>query len=108
MKFETMISGIRVTGCKIELDPMFDLVGPIVSLTEINEKITREESVQFIFTTYRFIRCEVAEGVWQWCTIISRDDLYKIHILERRPEYEEELYKEIGDNWMHHYLRFDH
>lgn len=108
MKFEAMMSGVRVTEYDIRLDPMFDLTGPIVSLPEINEKITREESLRFIFATYHFTRCEVEEGVWQWCTILSRDDLYKIHILERRPKYEEELCEHVGKDWLYHYIRFNH
>lgn len=108
MKFETMLSGVRVTGCDIKLDPMFDLTDPLVSLSDINSKITKEDTIQFIFLTYRFTRCEIEEGVWQWCTLIAHDDLYKIHILERRSDYADELCRHVGKDWLYHYIRFNH
>ncbi len=100
MMFEPLISGVRVTGFKIECP----ISRRLVTLQECMEKFHRQETMDFVLDTYRFTLCEDGE----WCAILDYDDLYKIAILESYPWYEEELIEYFGKDWLKYYIRFEH
>jgi len=100
MKFEPKISGTRVTDFSIK--GIFN--SQIISLADCMEKIHRQESMDYLLDTFRFSLC--ADG--QWRAVIDFDSDYKIAILENYPEYEKEMIDYFGDNWVKHYIRFNH
>ena len=100
MKFEPLISGVRVTEFKIECP----INRRLVTLQECMEKFHRQETMDFVLDTYRFTLCEDGE----WRTTFRLDDLYKIAVLESYPQYEKELIKYFGDEWLKYYIRFEH
>lgn len=103
MKFETKMSGVRVTDYEIE--SIFN--SQFVWLSEIVEKIHRQETMNFILDTFRFYKGE-AEKANDWCAIFDWDTIEKISILENYPQYEKELVDYFGENWLKYYIRFNH
>ena len=101
MKFEPKISGTTVTEFKI--NPIFE--DQTVTLLDCLEKIRRQESMNFLLDTYRFVFCK-ANG--EWYTILDWDTIMKVTVLEQYPEYEEEFINYFGENWINHYIRFNH
>lgn len=107
MKFEPKISGTSVTDYgKIKVFP--HLLDNIVTLSDIN-KLTNKLAVQFILDTYNMLslNAELADGA-NWGAIMSNDDILKASILENHPDLEAELQDYFGDNWLQHYIRFNH
>jgi len=107
MKFEPKISGVRVTDYgKIKVFP--HLLDQIVTLHDINN-LTNKRAVQFILDTYNMVslNAEHANGA-SWGAIMSYDDILKVSILENHPDLEAELQDYFGDNWLQHYIRFNH
>lgn len=100
MKFEPKISGTKVTDFEIKNIPLCE----IFSLKDVYEKIHRQETMDFILDTLRFSKTESGE----WLAWIDFDFMYKIAILENYPEYEKELTDYFGENWLKHYIRFNH
>ncbi len=107
MKFESKISGTRVTNYgKIKVFP--HLLDQIVTLHDINN-LTDKRAVQFILNTYNMVslNADHANGA-NWGAIMSYDDILKVSILENHPDLEAELRDHFGDNWLQHYIRFNH
>ena len=100
MKFEPKISGTTVT--EFSITPLFH--DQIVSLTQCMEVIKQQETMDFILDTFRFSRC--VDGDWR--AILDWDSIYKITVLEKHPQYEQEFIDYFGENWLKHYIRFNH
>ena len=103
MKFEPKMSGVRVTD--YEIKSIFN--HNFVWLSEIMEKIHRQETMDFILDTFRFYKGE-EEKANDWVGIFDGDSLKKIAILENYPQYEKEMIDYFGENWLKHYIRFNH
>lgn len=101
MKFEPKISGTTVTEFKIK--PIFE--DQTITLLDCLEKIRRQESMNFLLDTYRFVFCK-ANG--EWYTILDWDSIMKVSVLENYPDYEAEFINYFGENWINHYIRFNH
>lgn len=101
MKFEPKMSGTRVTDYSIE--EIFD--SQYITLTECLEKIHRQETMNYLLDTFRFT---VSDDGKIWFAIIDMDTNYKVAILEKYPEYEKEMIDYFGENWLKHYIRFNH
>ena len=100
MKFEPKISGTKVEDfCII---PLFN--SQIISLNDCQEKIKKQETMDFILDTFRFSLCKDGE----WRAIIDWDTDFKLAVLENYPEYEKEFIDYFGDAWIKHYIRFNH
>lgn len=99
MTFEPKMSGIRVTDYDIK--PIF--TNGTISLADINEKITKQETMNWILDNMRFLKSDGG-----WCAFLDNDTILKITILEKYPDYEQEMINKIGDNWINHYIRFNH
>lgn len=103
MIFESKISGTKVTD--FDITPIFE--SQFVWLSEAMEKVQKQETMNFLLDTYRFSKgCEEKEH--DWCAIIDWDSIYKLSVLENYPEYEKEFIEYFGDNWLKHYIRFNH
>lgn len=103
MTFEPKISGTRVTNFNIT--PIFE--SQFVWLSEAMEKVQKQETMNFLLDTYRFSKgCEEKEH--DWCAVIDWDSIYKLSVLENYPEYEKEFIEYFGNNWLKHYIRFNH
>ena len=103
MNFEPKISGTKVTDFNIK--PVFNT--QFIMLSEVQKVIKRQETMNYILDTFRFIKCnENYPG--EWYAIIDFDTDYKIAILENYPEYEKEMIDYFGENWIKHYIRFNH
>ena len=103
MKFKSKISGTRVED--FEITPTFN--SQFVWLSEIMEKIQNQKAMDFILDTFRFTKgCE--EKSHDWCAIFDWDTIMKISVLENYPNYEEEFINYFGENWLKHYIRFNH
>lgn len=100
MKFEPKISGTAVTD--FDIHPIFHT--QIISLTDCQKLIHRQETMDFLLDHFRFSLCNDGE----WRAIIDFDTDYKIAILENYPQYEEEMINYFGEKWMNHYIRFNH
>lgn len=103
MKFEPKISGTRVTDFTI--NRIFD--SPFVWLSDAMKIIKRQETMDFLLDDFRFSKgYEEKEG--DWCAILDGDTICKLSILENYPEYEKEMINYFGENWLQHYIRFNH
>lgn len=100
MTFEQKISGTRVTDYEIELIH----ASQFVDLVEISQIIKRAEAMNYLLDTFRFYPTETGH----WVAILDYDSLYKLTILNSYPEYEQELREYFGENWLKHYIRFNH
>ena len=100
MTFEEKISGVKVTDFNIK--PLFNT--QIISLNDCQEKVKRQKTMNFLLDEFRFSVCE--DGNWR--AIIDFDTDYKLAILESYPEYEKEMINYFGENWLKHYIRFNH
>lgn len=103
MKFEPKISGTRVTDFNIK--PIFN--SQFIWLSEAMEKIQRQETMNFLLDDFRFTKGS-AEKSHDWVAIIDYDTIAKLSILENYPEYEKEMIEYFGENWLKHYIRFNH
>lgn len=100
MKFEPKISGTTVT--EFSIIPIFN--DQIVSLSQCMEVIKQQEAMDFILDTFRFSLC--ANGDWR--AILDWDSIMKVSVLENYPQYEQEFIDYFGENWLKHYIRFNH
>lgn len=105
MKFEPKISGTRVTEFKIT--PIFK--EQIIFLSEAQKVIKRQETMDFLLDEFRFNKCHNQEKYPnEWAAVLDYDTIYKLSILENHPDYEEEMKEYFGENWLQHYIRFNH
>lgn len=103
MQFEPKMSGTRVTDFNIT--PIFD--SQYIWLSEVMAKIQNQNAMNFILDTFRFTKgCE--EKSHDWCAILDWDSIMKVSVLENYPEYEAEFVEYFGENWLKHYIRFNH
>lgn len=100
MKFEPKISGTSVT--EFDITPIFHQ--QIVSLAECLKVIQRQESMDFLLDTFRFSLC--ADGEWR--AVLDWDSIMKVSVLENYPDYETKFIVYFGENWLKHYIRFNH
>lgn len=100
MKFEPKISGTTVT--EFSIIPIFK--DQIVSLSQCMEVIKRQETMNFILDTFRFSLCEDGE----WRAVLDWDTIMKVSVLENYPDYETKFIVYFGENWLKHYIRFNH
>ena len=100
MKFEGKMSGISVTD--FHIDKML-FSKQLITLSECLEKVKRQETMNWILDTLRFYKCE--DG---WYTTIDWDSIIKLSILEYYPKYENEFIDHLGEDWIKHYIRFNH
>ena len=101
MNFEPKISGTKVTGFTME--PLF--CSQVVTLKKCIEKVHRQETMNYILDTFRFIK---SGNCGEWYMIIDHDTDYKLAVMENYPEYEDEFKKHFGEDWIKHYIRFNH
>lgn len=101
MKIESKISGWRITDYSIDTKNLPFETFPFISLNEC-QKLS-QSSMDYLLDNFRFTKSET-----EWWAIVSHDDLYKIAILENYPQYAEELKTYFGENWLNHYLKFNH
>ncbi len=103
MKFEGKISGTMVTD--FEITPIFKK--QIILLSEVMANVHKQETMNWILDTLRFTKCnENYPNEW-FCTM-DWDTILKLSVLENYPDYEEEFINKFGENWMSHYIRFNH
>lgn len=102
MKFEPKISGTQVTDFNIV--PLFDT--QFISLDDCQDKIVRQETMNYILDNFRFNRGDA--GMHDWWAILDFDTIMKISVMENYPEYEKEFIEYFGENWLEHYIRFNH
>lgn len=100
MKFTPKMSGTRVED--YDIIPIFD--NPYIDLKTVIDKVTRQETMDWILDNIRFTRGSNNN----WYSVLDYDTLYKLSILENYPEYEKEMIEHFGENWMNHYIRFNH
>ena len=106
IKFTSKISGTRVTGSEIDEvrdNLVFD--SQFITLNSIQEKIHRQESMNWILDTLRFTKS--ADGKNWWATI-SWDSIAGLTVMEKYPEIEKQFIEYFGDSWMKRYIRFNH
>lgn len=107
MKFEQKISGTKVTD--FEIKPLFSL--QFISLQEVMEKDLSQRTMNWILDHLRFYRGERTEENKDeciWWTAIDFDTDLKLSVMENYPNYEKEFVEYFGENWMNHYIRFNH
>ncbi len=102
MKFETKISGTKVTDFNIT--PIFS--NQIIWLSEAIKIIKRQETMNFLLDGFRFSKGNEKEG--DWGAVLDYDTIYKLSILENYPEYEKEMTNYFGKTWYTQYIRFNH
>lgn len=103
MKFEPKISGTRVTDFKIET--IFN--SPFVWLSDAMAWISRQEAMDYLLDEFRFSKGS-GDKEHDWVAILDFDSIYKLSILENYPDYEKEMIEYFGENWLQHYIRFNH
>ena len=103
MTFEPKISGTRVEGFKAT--PIFDT--QIVRLSEAIEKIHSQEAMDLLLDTFYFTK-GCTEKSQDWYAILDWDSIMKISALENAPEDVKEFEEYFGEDWLKHYIRFNH
>ena len=100
-----------ISGCYIG---NFDEVRKSVEELEISlsgrlkvSKLTRAETLRWICDNYelRTITEDDEKHIEVW---LVPDDTYKVAIMEKHPDLEQQLKECFGENWANHYLRFGH
>ena len=104
MIFEPKISGTRVRDFEINCP----ITGQFHFLSNLLKTIKRQETMDFILDEFRFTKCSNPDYEGEWYAIFDGDTLYKIGILENHPNYEKEMIEYFGENWLQHYIRFNH
>lgn len=108
LKFTEKMSG---TSVNLTVDPLFE--SGFVSLDEVMRADLSQETMDFILDNLRFYRGErTADNAGEciWWTTIDRDTRCKLAVLEKS-EYasiKSEFVAYFGEDWMHHYIRFNH
>ena len=106
INFEPKISGVRVTGSEIDevlKNRVFD--SQFITLNSIQEKIHRQESMNWILDTLRFTKSVDGKN---WFATISWDSIASLTVMEKYPEVEKQFIEYFGKEWMKHYIRFNH
>lgn len=106
IKFTPKLSGVQVTGTEIDevlKNRVFD--SQFITLNSIQEKIHRQESMNWLLDTLRFTKS--ADGK-NWFATISWDSIAGLTVMEKYPEVEKQFIKYFGNNWMNVYIRFNH
>ena len=104
--FDPKISGVRVTGS--EIDEVLNnciFKSQFITLNDCINNIHRQESMNWILDTLRFTKS--ADGNNWWATI-SWDSIASLTVMEKYPEVEKQFIEFFGENWMEHYIRFNH
>ena len=105
MTFEAKISGTKVTDFNIT--PIFN--SQYISLESLLKLDLKQETMNFILDTFRFSKGErTKEEDEIWWAILDWDTIYKLSCLEKYPQYVEEFKSYFGENWLKHYIRFNH
>lgn len=108
LKFTEKMSG---TSVNLTVDPLFE--SGFVSLDEVMRADLSQDTMDFVLDNLRFYRGERTadnEGECIWWTTIDRDTRCKLAVLEKS-EYasiKSEFVAYFGEDWMHHYIRFNH
>ena len=106
INFDPKISGTRVTGSEIdEIMQNIIFASQFISLKDYIKKIHRQESMNWILDTLRFYKGQYAGD---WCATINWDSIAKLTVMEKYPEVEKQFIEYFGENWMKHYIRFNH
>ena len=106
INFDPKISGVRVTGSEIdEIMQNIIFASQFITLKDCIKKIHRQESMNLILDTLRFSKGKYAGD---WWTTIDWDSIAKLTVMEKYPEVEKQFIKYFGENWMEHYIRFNH
>lgn len=106
MKFETKISGTKVTEYG-DIKPFF--YDNTVTLKECQYYFDKQETMDFVLDNFRFTKAEIGDKK-EWVCTLDYDTLTKISIMEFddyagiRKEFEEHF----GKKWLNHYIRFNH
>ena len=103
MNFEQKISGTKVTDFNIK--PIFS--EQIVLLSDAMKTIKRQETMDFLLGTFRFSKCN-ENYPNEWYAVLDFDTIFKLSVMENYPEYEKEFIDYFGENWVKHYIRFNH
>ena len=106
INFDPKISGVRVTGSEID-EVLENLVfdSQFITLNSIQEKIHRQESMNWILDTLRFTKS--ADGK-NWFATISWDSIAGLTVMEKYPEVEKQFIEYFGESWMNRYIIFNH
>lgn len=106
MKFETKISGTKVTEYG-DIKPFF--YDNTVTLKECQYYFDKQETMNFILDNFRFTKAEKGDKK-EWVCILDYDTLMKISIMEfdDYAEIRKEFEEYFGKNWLNHYIRFNH
>lgn len=106
MKFETKISGTKVTEYG-DIKPFFRNTD--VTLNECQYYFEKQETMDFVLNNFRFTKAERGDKK-EWVCILDYDTLTKISIMEfdDYAEIRKEFEKYFGKNWLNHYIRFNH
>lgn len=102
----SLISGWRIGN--------FDEVRKSVEELEISllgclkvSKLTKAETLKWISDNYDLRT--ITENDEKWIEVwLGPDDVYKVAIMEKHPDLEQQLKEHFGENWANHYLRFGH
>lgn len=106
IEFIPKISGTQVTGTEInEVENNLIFKSQFITLNDCIENIHRQESMNWILDTLRFTKS--ADGTNWWATI-SWDSIAGLTVMEKYPEVEKQFIEYFGENWMEHYIRFNH
>lgn len=100
MKFEQKISGTKVTEFG-EIEMLFD--DEFITLADVMQKVKKQEVADWLLDNIRF-----TIGSRTWFATLDYDTIYKLSIWHNHPDKLEELKAYFGENWMNHYIRFNH
>ena len=100
MTFITKMSGTRVED--YDIIPIFDT--GYITLKQVMSKVQRQEVMDWILDNIHFIKGTDDN----WIATLDWDTILKLSVLENYPEYEKEFKEHFGDNWINHYIRFNH
>lgn len=106
MKFETKISGTKVTEYG-DIKPFFRDID--VTLNECQYYFEKQETMDFVLDNFRFTKAERGDKK-EWVCILDSDTRMKISIMEfdDYAEIRKEFEEYFGKNWLNHYIRFNH
>jgi len=103
MNFESKISGTKVTD--FDIKPIFS--EQVILLSDAMKVIKKQETMDFLLDTFRFSKCN-ENYPNEWYAILDFDSIFKLSVMENYPAYKKEFIDYFGENWVKHYIRFNH
>lgn len=105
MTFTDKISGTMVTDFgKLFFPDSFD--SELFTLEDIDN--LNQSTAQWVLDNYNLVSLDKERTGSHFGVLLTSDDYCKVAVMENHPDLEKEFIEHFGEDWAHHYIRFNH